>query len=160
MDTIQNLNEYWGPPEENWIDYFVNARKLSELLSVPGNKEAVGRLCLQFAEQAAGTQKDGELQISKGSCNEDIQFTHRKAACLFLCAMACFAYIDWDLDYLIDKFNEILSVRILVENFLALCRSRDSSCNVKFADWLCARWTLSVDRRYRIPPPPAKQNCQ
>ncbi|KAE9420537.1 hypothetical protein Angca_003014, partial [Angiostrongylus cantonensis] len=157
IDTIQNLNECWGPLEENWFDYFIDVRKLSQLLTVPGNKEIVSELALQFAEQAANTQKEHEVLISNGSCNEDVQFSLRKAACLFLCATACFAYIDWDIDHLIDKYNEILSVRILVENFLGMCRSNDCPCDVKFADWLYARWTLSVDRRYRIPPPPAKQ---
>ncbi|KJH41325.1 hypothetical protein DICVIV_12700 [Dictyocaulus viviparus] len=158
IDAIQNLNEYWGPPEQNWLDYFVDARKLSQLLSVLGNKEIVGRLALQFAEQAAGTQKEGEVMVVKGFSSEDIQFAHHKAACLFLCAMACFAYIEYDVDYLIDKYNEVLSVRILVENFLGLCRSNETPCvSYQFAEWLYARWTISIDRRYRIPPPPAKQ---
>uniref|UniRef100_A0A158P5S5 Integrator complex subunit 8 n=1 Tax=Angiostrongylus cantonensis TaxID=6313 RepID=A0A158P5S5_ANGCA len=131
IDTIQNLNECWGPLEENWFDYFIDVRKLSQLLTVPGNKEIVSELALQFAEQAANTQKEHEVLISNGSCNEDVQFSLRKAACLFLCATACFAYIDWDIDHLIDKYNEILSVRILVENFLGMCRSNDCPCDVK-----------------------------
>ncbi|KAK6012898.1 hypothetical protein OSTOST_21922 [Ostertagia ostertagi] len=157
VETIQNLNEYWGPPSLNWFDYFVDAQKLSTLLAEPGNKETVGGLALQFAEQAACTQKEAEVMIAKAFPNEDVQFTQRKAACLLLCAMACFAYVDWDIEYLIDKFNEILSVRILVENFLGLCRSSENPSDALFAEWLFARWAMSVDRRFRIPPPPAKQ---
>ncbi|KAK5967502.1 hypothetical protein GCK32_013491, partial [Trichostrongylus colubriformis] len=95
--------------------------------------------------------------ITKAFSDEDVQFTHRKAACLLLCAMACFAYIEWDIEYLIEKFNEILSVRILVENFLGLCRSSENPLDAMFAEWLFARWAMCVDRRFRIPPPPAKQ---
>ncbi|XGW21041.1 hypothetical protein V3C99_004194 [Haemonchus contortus] len=157
VETIQNLNEYWGPPSLNWFDYFVDGQKLSKLLSEPGNKETVGELALQFAEQVAFTQKEAEVMITKAFPSEDVQFTHRKAACLLLCAIACFAYVEWDIEYLIDKYNEILSVRILVENFLGLCRTSENPSDVVFAEWLFARWAMSIDRRFRIPPPPAKQ---
>ncbi|VDN22890.1 unnamed protein product [Cylicostephanus goldi] len=157
VDTIQNLNEYWGPPAQNWFDYFVDASKLADLLAKPGNQETVGRLAIQFAEQAASTQKEGEMMMAKGFSNEDIQFAERKAACLILCAMACFAYIEWDIEYLIDKYNEILSVRILIENLLGLCRSSETPSDAQFAEYLFAKWAMAVDRRYRLPPPPAKQ---
>ncbi|WKX89569.1 hypothetical protein Q1695_008884 [Nippostrongylus brasiliensis] len=156
VDTIQNLVEHWGAPSANWFDYFIDARKLADVLSKPGNEETVGNLALQYAEQATSTQKEGEIMMSKNFSNEDIQFTHRKAACLFLCALACFAYVKWDFEYLIDKFNDILTVRILIEHFLALGRSSESN-DALFAEWLFARWSMSVDRRFRIPPPPAKQ---
>ncbi|KAL6729086.1 hypothetical protein Aduo_000173 [Ancylostoma duodenale] len=157
VDTIQNLNEYWGPPAQNWFDYFVDAQKLAQLLSKPGNQETVGRLAIQFAEQAATTQKEGEMMMAKGFPSEDVQFAERKAACLILCAMACFAYVEWDIEYLIDKYSEILSVRILIENILGLCRSSETPSDVQFAEYLFARWAMAVDRRFRLPPPPAKQ---
>uniref|UniRef100_A0A1I7XGW1 Alpha-amylase n=1 Tax=Heterorhabditis bacteriophora TaxID=37862 RepID=A0A1I7XGW1_HETBA len=104
MQTVDNINDYWGAPVVNWFDYFVDMKKFAQLLDDPvKNKEVIGRLSIQFAEQATNSDKEGEMLIAKTFAQEDVQFSQRKSACLWLHAMSSLAAIDWDFDYLIDK---------------------------------------------------------
>ncbi|CAI4224247.1 unnamed protein product [Auanema sp. JU1783] len=157
MQTIDNLNEFWSEPVVNWFDYFVNRPKFQELLlDHKQNQDAIASLALQFCEQATFTEKEYEVMVQKSFPIEDLQFLQRKSACMWLCALSCLAALEWDFELLVEK-QDILAVKPLMEYIEKLWQNREITTDPIFGEWLYARWILSIDRKYRVSVPPAKQ---
>ncbi|CAI2293131.1 unnamed protein product [Caenorhabditis sp. 36 PRJEB53466] len=69
-----------------------------------------------------------------------------------LCAMAIFAALDYDIDFIIDNIsrNELLTLRVLADNFYKIYNEKN--LDATFGNWLFYRFVLPIDRRNQLPP--------
>uniref|UniRef100_A0A8R1DPQ2 INTS8 TPR repeats domain-containing protein n=1 Tax=Caenorhabditis japonica TaxID=281687 RepID=A0A8R1DPQ2_CAEJA len=136
--------------ELSWFECFVDPSVVTQAVSDPEKRKQLPRLCIQFTEKGflAEKEKDkGKLAI------EELMLFERKAASMRLCAMAAFAALDYDIDYIIDNIsrNELLTLRVLADNFYKVYNEKN--LDATFGNWLFYRFVLSIDRRNRLPPP-------
>uniref|UniRef100_A0A915EIP4 Uncharacterized protein n=1 Tax=Ditylenchus dipsaci TaxID=166011 RepID=A0A915EIP4_9BILA len=172
-----SLNFLKIQPLTNWMDYILNRQRLFDLLENPeGNESAIIQLADQFMEQALAFEKEVAQMQKKTFDEEDIVYMRYKINNLWLCALACFAASDWDLQLLVKSSN-VIRIRTLMgrllkcslaatfdENsadqdiFSVVCQLDSSSLSSKnvFAVWLFSRWILVVDTNGRFPAPVAK----
>ncbi|VDK86607.1 unnamed protein product [Litomosoides sigmodontis] len=176
---MNNLNFLREQPPLNWLDYFVDRKKFEKFLdfekSDPKQLSALGN---QFTEQAILSDKECDMLLRKEYDEEDLAYNKCKSAQLWLCALSCFASINWNLDVMKKCYN-IISMKALMNRFVAFCyptRTINSSDDVLlvmedvraksklefekseqlFACWLYATWLLKVDVDERFPEALAK----
>ncbi|CAI2293109.1 unnamed protein product [Caenorhabditis sp. 36 PRJEB53466] len=136
--------------ELSWLECFVDPTVVSKAINDLEKRKQLPRLCIQFTEKGflAEKEKDkGKLAI------EELMLFERKAASMRLCAMAIFAALDYDIDFIIDNIsrNELLTLRVLADNFYKIYNEKN--LDATFGNWLFYRFVLSIDRRNRLPPP-------
>ncbi|CAL2028210.1 unnamed protein product [Caenorhabditis brenneri] len=134
----------------SWLDLFVDPSAVQTSILDPERKKQLPRLCMQFTDKGflAEREKDkGKL------AQEELMLFERKSASMRLCAMATFAALDYDIEYIIDNIprNELQTLRVLADNFYRIYNERN--LDATFGNWLFYRFVLSIDRRNRLAPP-------
>ncbi|VDK66352.1 unnamed protein product, partial [Onchocerca ochengi] len=182
MDTdvlMNNLNFLREEPPLNWLDYFVDRKKFGKFLeSEKSNPKQLSALANQFTEQAVAIDKECDGLIRKEYDEEDLAYNRCKSAQLWICALSCFASVNWNLD-LMKQCCNIISMKALLNRLVAFCyptkimSSNDDILSVLaefyaeskvefekpeqlFACWLYATWLLKVDIDGRFPETIAK----
>ncbi|KAF1771717.1 hypothetical protein GCK72_003544 [Caenorhabditis remanei] len=136
--------------EPSWLELFIDPAGISAALLDPEKKKHLPRLLIQFTDKAffAEREKDkGKLAI------EELMLFERKSASMRLCAMATFAALNYDIDYILDNItrNELQTLRVLADSFYRIYT--DKNLDASFGNWLFYRLVLSIDRRNRLTPP-------
>ncbi|KAL3107647.1 hypothetical protein niasHT_018845 [Heterodera trifolii] len=177
MDVQLNFLQH--EPTANWLDYFLERKKLSELLRrKPIDRIAAISFCDQFVEQALVGERDlATMERNNSIEKDDFMSTHYKIEDLWLCALSCFAACDWDLSLLIKNSN-VIRVGALLSRLIRWAFESDLSSQSRtlfaeepfkflnsfdrvgasrlFSGWLYARWILKIDLDGRFPVPPAR----
>ncbi|OZC06500.1 hypothetical protein X798_06511 [Onchocerca flexuosa] len=176
---MNNLNFLREEPPLNWLDYFVDRKKFGKFLeSEKSNPKQLSALANQFTEQAVAIDKECDVLIRKEYDEEDLAYNRYKSAQLWICALSCFASVNWNLD-LMKQCCNIISMKALLNRLVAFCyptkilNSNDDVLSIMaelyaeskvefekpeqlFACWLYATWLLKVDIDGRFPETIAK----
>ncbi|PAV71098.1 hypothetical protein WR25_11287 [Diploscapter pachys] len=156
----QLLHEYegdWSEPKTNWFDYFVDRKRLQELLENGQSDNAtLSELCIQFVSEALATEKEISLLDSQNDQQEDVQYINGKCACLWLCAAACFSALKWDFSQLIDR-GEWSIAKSLVERLEAFLQGPSVPPPIAaFEPWITHSFTMFVYQKTTLPFPAPK----
>ncbi|KAM3718703.1 Integrator complex subunit [Dirofilaria immitis] len=176
---MNNLNFLREEPPLNWLDYFVDRKKFDKFLkSEKSDSKQFSALANQFTEQAMSIDKECDTLVRKEYDEEDLAYNRCKSAQLWICALSCFASVNWNLD-LMKQCCNIISMKALLNRLIEFCyptkaiNSNDDILLVLselhaeskvefekpeqlFACWLYATWLLKVDVDGRFPETIAK----
>uniref|UniRef100_A0A1I7UZS0 Uncharacterized protein n=1 Tax=Caenorhabditis tropicalis TaxID=1561998 RepID=A0A1I7UZS0_9PELO len=136
--------------ELSWLDLFVDPTAVQKSIMNPEKKKQLPRLCMQFTDKGFLSEREkdkGKLAV------EELMLFERKSASMRLCAMATFAALDFDIEFIIDNIsrNELQTLRVLADNFYLIYNEKN--LDATFGNWLFYRFVLSIDRRNRLAPP-------
>ncbi|CAO4363486.1 unnamed protein product [Caenorhabditis nigoni] len=136
--------------ELSWFELFVDPTVVSKAILDPEKKKQLPKLCMQFTDKGLLAEREkerGKLAV------EELMLFERKSASMKLCAMATFAALDFDIEFVIDNIhrNELLTLRVLADNFYRIYNEKN--LDATFGNWLFYRFVLSIDRRNRLDPP-------
>lgn len=141
-------------PETNgdlqWLDLFVDPSVVQKSILDPNRKKQLPRLCMQFTDKGFLAEREKD----KGKLAKDeLSLFERKSASMRLCALATFAALDYNIEYIIDNIhrNELQTLRVLADNFYRIYNEKN--LDATFGNWLFYRFVLSIDRRNRLAPP-------
>lgn len=134
----------------SWLDLFVDPSAIQTSILDPEKRKQLPRLCMQFTDKGflAEREKDkGKLAV------EELMLFERKSASMRLCAMATFAALNYDIEFIIDNIprNDLQTLRVLADNFYRIYNEKN--LDATFGNWLFYRFVLSIDRRNRLAPP-------
>ncbi|KAK0428004.1 hypothetical protein QR680_010538 [Steinernema hermaphroditum] len=172
FDPVESLNFLYMKPVENWLDYYVDKNKFTELVLTgrDDQKELITLLLQQFCEQALNVQREHEILVVKQVDEEDVIYSKKKLARIWMNACACFAALRWDIDVAFEKLNIAemsgLMHYLLLEAFSEhkegvhifeqVVETQDLSNERLFFAWLFVLWVLRVDQQCRFQQPMAK----
>ncbi|TKR62476.1 hypothetical protein L596_026431 [Steinernema carpocapsae] len=139
------------------------------------HKEKVLSLLEQFAEQALNAQRELEVTITKEMDSEDVDYSKKKLARIWMNAASCFAALRWDIDIVFEKLNvgqlAAMFSYLLFASFpdrdpteggtvydqaLKFVPESDQAQEKLFFAWLFAVWITRIDQRSRFQQPMAK----
>ncbi|KAK6105022.1 hypothetical protein QQG55_18630 [Brugia pahangi] len=176
---MNNLNFLREEPPLNWLDYFVDRKKFGKFLEAErSDSKQLSALANQFTDQAMSIDKECDMLIRKEYDEEDLAYNRCKSSQLWICALSCFASVNWNLD-LMKQCCNIISMKALMNRLVAFCyptktiNSNEDVLSVLieihtaskiefekpeqfFACWLYATWLLKVDVDGRFPETVAK----
>nr|CDP91181.1 Bm8199, isoform a [Brugia malayi] len=176
---MNNLNFLREEPPLNWLDYFVDRKKFGKFLEAErSDSKQLSALANQFTDQAVSIDKECDMLIRKEYDEEDLAYNRCKSSQLWICALSCFASVNWNLD-LMKQCCNIISMKALMNRLVAFCyptktiNSNEDVLSVLieihtaskiefekpeqlFACWLYATWLLKVDVDGRFPETVAK----
>uniref|UniRef100_A0A915ACT1 Integrator complex subunit 8 n=2 Tax=Parascaris TaxID=6254 RepID=A0A915ACT1_PARUN len=120
-EVMNSLNFLRDKPLDNWIEYFLNPRKLLDLLAADDRDvKAIAQLACQFIEQAKAVDKELDL-FKDGMFDEDsVTYSRCKAARLWLCALSCLASMDWGLNIIKESFTPLI-IKALFNRLVFFC---------------------------------------
>uniref|UniRef100_A0A1I7YJH9 M16C_associated domain-containing protein n=1 Tax=Steinernema glaseri TaxID=37863 RepID=A0A1I7YJH9_9BILA len=174
FDPVDSLKFLYMKPVENWLDYYVDKNKFTELVLIgrDDQKEQILTLLQQFAEQALNVQREHEIIIAKEVDVDDVIYSKKKLSRIWMSACACFASLHWDINLVFERLNMAemtgLMHYLLLEAFsdhkdgilifdqVADIESKDLKNEKLFFGWLFVLWIFKVDQQCRFQQPFAK----